>query len=220
MGVERSKIGRGQALARRLGQVGGIELAFLLQVQRPEQQAEFGGRRLEEGRHVDVEGTEAGAERAQLGAVFLAQALHFLGHLVARQHAQRLDQAEGDAARDAFEAFALFELDQRLERRRDMAVDEFLQPGLNLFAVGAGELVAGDDGGARLQKRRTGLEPADGRMVPDDLAVAGELQAVSEEAATALARAVISAATADKAAALSARASAPSPCRPARTESP
>jgi hypothetical protein len=45
-----------------------------------------------------------------------------LGHLFARQHAQRLDQAEGDA-RAMLQAFALFQLDQRFEDGGDMAVE-------------------------------------------------------------------------------------------------
>ena len=57
--------------------------------------------------------------------------------MLARQNAKRLDKAEGDAARDAFEALVLLELDQRFEDGGDVAVDEFLQSGLHLFAVGA-----------------------------------------------------------------------------------
>ena len=51
------------------------------------------------------------------------------------QHAQRFHQPEGDAAGDAFQTLAVLELDQRLERGGDLAVDEFLQPGLDLLAV-------------------------------------------------------------------------------------
>jgi hypothetical protein len=98
--------GRGEPLPRRLGQVGGIELAFLLELERPEEQAEFGGRGLEQSRHIEIECAKAGAEAAELRPVFLAQRLHFFRHLVAGQHAQRFDQPERNAAGDAFEAFA------------------------------------------------------------------------------------------------------------------
>ena len=72
----------------------GIELAVLLQVQGPEQQAKLGRCGLEESGHIDVEGAEAGAECAKLGAVILTQALHLLGDDVARQHAARTEQVD------------------------------------------------------------------------------------------------------------------------------
>ncbi len=58
-------------------------------------------RRLEQGRHVDVMGAEADAERAQAGARLLVEGAHLLGDLGALDDAEILAQPEGDAARGA-----------------------------------------------------------------------------------------------------------------------
>ena len=147
-----------------------------MQAERPEQQTKLGRGGLEERRDIDVERSEASAQTAQLGAVFLAQALHFLGHRLAREHAQRLDEPVGEPARYTLEALALLELDERFERCGDVPIGEFLQARLNLFTLSARQLVAGNDGGARLQQRGAGLQLADGSMVPYDLAITDQLQ--------------------------------------------
>ena len=57
-----------------------------------------------------------------------------------------------------------------------MTVDELLQPGLDFLAVAAGRLVACQHGGARFHQRCTGLQLADGSVVPDDLPVTAQFQ--------------------------------------------
>ena len=110
----------------------------------------------------------------KLGALLLAQRLDLLGNLLARQDAQIFDKPEGDAAHGAFEPFGVVELDQWFDDLGDVAFDEFLQARLNGFALGAVQLIVGDDVDARLQSLRTGAQARDRIAMPADAAVACE----------------------------------------------
>ena len=100
---------------------------------------------LQQHRHENVEGAEAHAEFAQEGALLLGETLDFLDHLIARQDSQSLDQAESDAAARPGQAFAFFELYQRLDDVGDMPAEELLEPRLDGFAIGSRELIVGYD---------------------------------------------------------------------------
>ena len=79
---------------------------------------------------------------AQGTAGGLVQRLDVLGHLRAGDHAHRLDQPEGEAPRQPLERFVVAHLDQRLEQRGDLAVDEMLQTAFHLLGdVHAGLVV-------------------------------------------------------------------------------
>ena len=66
----------------------------------------------------------------------LVEALHLLGDLAARQHAERLDEAEGDAAGHAAQALVVAERDQRREMLGDAAVEPVAEPALHLLGDG------------------------------------------------------------------------------------
>ena len=112
----------------------------------------------------------------KLRTILLAERLHLLGHLFARQDAECFNQTKGDAAHGTFESFGLIELDQRLDHLGDVAIDEFLQARLHRFAVGSVQLIVGDDVDAGFQWRGAGAQPCDRRAVPADAAVAREDQ--------------------------------------------
>ena len=76
----------------------GVEAVIAPSVERPEQKQEIGCGRLEQRRHVDVEGAEAHAIGAKLGAGALVEFLDLARHRVAAKHAERLGEAEGEAA--------------------------------------------------------------------------------------------------------------------------
>ena len=113
---------------------------------------------------------------------------------------------EGDAAHGAFEPFGFVELDQGLDHLGDVTLDEFLQARLNRFAIGSVQLIVGNDVDARLERR--GRRRAIARSA-SPASGCGRRGRGSDrdrrDAATALARAVISAATADIDAAFSVR---------------
>ena len=61
-------------------------------------------------------GAEPHAELAQRAARLLRQILHVVGDLRALEHAERLGDLKGDAARDAIEALALLKFGERAEQ--------------------------------------------------------------------------------------------------------
>ena len=94
--------------------------------------------------------------------------------IVTERGTERFDQVV--LATHTDQALALLELDQRFKDSGNVAVGEFLQPGLHLFPVRPGQLVARQHHGARLEPAGARLKPANGGMVPDDLSVAVQLQ--------------------------------------------
>ena len=72
----------------------------------------------------------------------LVQLLDLVGDRVARHDPERLDQPEAEAARQPGQGLVLLHPQQRLEQRRDLAVDEMLQPAGDLLGhLGAGLVV-------------------------------------------------------------------------------
>ena len=103
---------------------------------------------------------------AQAGAAVLVEGLDLVGDLGARQHAERLDQAEGDAAGHAGQRLVVAERDQRREVQRDPAVDPVAEAGADLLGdLGCCVLV---DEGLDLRAERIGAgdELADGVLAP------------------------------------------------------
>ncbi len=142
---------------------------------RPELRGEPARRRLEQRRQVDVIGAEAHAVFAQARARRLVQPLHFLGDALAIEHAERLDQLKGDAARNAGHvgggrqvrtngpsSFSMWDLTKAIEPRFDG------------IARRAGELLVGDDAHARAQHLFAGVKLADRGAGPAQRAVGGE----------------------------------------------
>ena len=60
---------------------------------------------------------------AQTGPLVLIERLHVVGDFGSRQHAEALDQTEGDTAGHAGQRLVVAERDQRLEQRGDPAID-------------------------------------------------------------------------------------------------
>ena len=137
----------------------------------PELGDKAGRRRLEQRGNIDVVGAEADAVLAHDGALRLVEGLDVLGHLGALQRTQRLDHAEGDAAGEAFEVGGGFEVEQRLQQRRDVGADPEIEAVLHLVAGRAGQLVVGQQHDARRQGVLAGDEAADGLAEPAQRAV-------------------------------------------------
>ena len=94
------------------------------------------------------------------GARRLVEALHLFGDLLALEHAERLDQLEGDAARDAGDVLGGGEREQRAEQLLDMGLEPEVEPRLHRLARRAGELLVGDDAqraDAARRRRRSSL---------------------------------------------------------------
>ena len=112
---------------------------------RPQHREQRARTRLEQRRNVDVMRPEADAERAHAGPRFLVEAAHFLGDLGAVDHAEILDQAEGDAPRRAASSdLAAAEIDQRLEERLDAAGEPEVDARLHPLARAGGERIVGE----------------------------------------------------------------------------
>ena len=113
-----------------------------------------------------MEGAEAHAETAQCGAGFLIETADVFGHIAAVQEAEILDELERDAARHAGKLLGGLEIEERLERRLDLVVDEALDAGGDLVARGAGQLLVGEQDRARAQRIVAGRQRGDGRADP------------------------------------------------------
>ena len=76
-------------------------------------------------------GAEAHAVFAQAGARRLVEALDLLGDLLPLQHAERLDQLERDAARDAGHVLGRGKREQRPEQPLDVRLEPEIEPRLH-----------------------------------------------------------------------------------------
>ena len=125
---------RGAAAAGEMQQI--VEAPALRAVmrERPELGRERTRRRLEQQRQVDVVGAEAHAVFAQAGALGLFQPLHVVGDPLPVEHAERFDQLERDAARDAGDVGRGREFEQRAEQLLDVRLEPVLEPRLDRFA--------------------------------------------------------------------------------------
>ena len=101
----------------------------------------------------------------------LIEILHLGRDLLPLQHAERLDQLEGDAARDPGDVLGLGEFEQRPQQFFDMRLQPEIEPGLHRFARRAGQAFVGNDADARMQRvvgrnqfRHRVAGPADGAV--------------------------------------------------------
>ena len=163
-GRDRDEPGR-----RRLGE----DVEALLE--RPEHQPEPGRRRLQQERQEHRVLAEADAVLPEGRPAVLVEALHLLGDLAARQHAERLDEAEGDAAGHAAQALVVAERDQRREMLGDAAVEPVAEPALHLLGDGGLGVVV--DEGLHLRAERVGAgdELADRVLAPHQPALLGDV---------------------------------------------
>ena len=143
-------------------------------LQRPQLRGQRARRRLDQRGEVDVVGAEAHAELAQRGAGVLRQGFQLLGDLGALQHPQRFADLEGDAARDAVERFARFQLLERAEQLLDVLRDPQVEAALHHLQRRAGQLLVGDDAHVRLEDVRTGCDAPDRLAEPADQPVVGQ----------------------------------------------
>ena len=118
-------------------------------------------------------GAEAHAVFAQRGARGLVEILHLGGDLRALQHAERLDQLERDAARNAGDVLGLGEPEQRPQQFFDMRLQPQIEPRLHGFARRAGQPIVGNDAqrGCSASSAATSFATASPvqRMVPSDV---------------------------------------------------
>ncbi len=147
-------------------------------LQRPERRRKLGGRGLQKGRKIDVEGAEADAVLAQLGARLLIEALHHVGDQLALQHAEALGQPERDPPRQPRHVLGLGDVDQRLQAIGDEFVAPRLEAGLHLLAIGAGQMLIRQQSHLRLQGIVGGLEGRDLLVAPKHPTGARQLEGV------------------------------------------
>ena len=140
----------------------------------------------------------------------LVETLDVFGDLLPLQHAERLDDLEGDAAGDAGDVFGGGKREQRTEQPLDMVLEPEIEPRLHRVARRAGELLVGDHAKPRPQHVVAGDQLADRRADPAHRAVGRRARTRAPAPACSLvARASISPASAVRAAACNAFASEP-----------
>ena len=70
---------------------------------------------------------------AQRAARILIQRFHIIGHLIARDHAQRFNHLKRKSACQPRQRLVPAEVQQGLKQKRNLAVDKVLQPALHLL---------------------------------------------------------------------------------------
>ena len=108
---------------------------------------------------------------AQVGARRLIETFDILGNFLPLQHADRLDQLVGDAARNAGDVLGSSEREQRREQPLDVVDEPEIKPRLYRFARCTGELLVGDDAEPRAEHVLAGDQLADRRTGPAHRAV-------------------------------------------------
>ena len=84
-------------------------------------------------RQIEMVGAEADAEFPQCGSGVLGKALHLVGHARAIENAEGFGGVERDAARDAIEPLAFFEVGKWPEKLCDMLDKPNVEPPLDHF---------------------------------------------------------------------------------------
>ncbi len=158
--------GRRETGARKLRQRLEREAVRGGMLQRPERDGELGRSGLQESREVDVERAEANAVLTELRARLLIEVLHHVGDQLALHHAEALGEAEGDAAGEAREILRLGDIDQRFQPLGDDLVTPGFEAGLDFLAVGAGQVLIGQQVDLRLQGIFRGFERGDLLVAP------------------------------------------------------
>ena len=82
-----------------------------------------------------MEGAEAHAVLAQVGARGLVERLDVVGDLGALEHAERLDDLEGDAAGEPGDVVGGAEHEQRRQQALDMRARPQVEPRLHRFVA-------------------------------------------------------------------------------------
>ncbi len=111
-------------------------------------------------------------------AVFLAQSLDFLGDARTLQDAEFFGQLKSDAARNAFQTFAFFQLLERAEQFLDMLRQPQVEPLLDLVQGRAGQLFVRQQSNRRGERARSRRDLCDGFAEPTNSPVIGERECV------------------------------------------
>lgn len=156
----------GTAGRQRVDDVAETRLVLAVVLQRPQQGHQPGGGRLDQSGHEDVVGAEAHTKAAQGRATLLVERLHLLGDIAAVDEAEILDQLEGNAAADAGNLVGVLQVDERLQQRFDLEIDEAFGARGDLVARRAGQLFVGQKHKARLQRVFARNQRADRRADP------------------------------------------------------
>ena len=143
---------------------------------RPEHQPQPGRRGFQEERHEDRELTEAHAMLAQEPPRVLIELFYVRGDIAPRHNAQRLDQTEGKATRQARQRLVILHGQHRLEQCSHLAVDEMLQAARDLFSHIRARLVIHESLHTRAQNVVALDELADRMFAPHKAALLGEIQ--------------------------------------------
>ena len=145
-------------------------------LQRPERKAQTRRRGLEQKRHEDRELTEAHAVLAQKPPSVLIQCLDVIGDLGARHDAVALDQPERDAARKSRDRLVAGQTQKRLELGGDPAVDEMLQPALDLEDDLGARVLFHEGLGRGFHRLGARHQPPDRLRAPEEATLLGHLE--------------------------------------------
>ncbi len=129
-------------------------------------------------------GAEAYTVSANRRAALLIERLHLLGDVATEEHAEILDDLEGETLGETLEILGARNVVQRLQHRADVMVHETLDPRQHVFAGIGLELLVGkqDDAGthdvvARREPRDRIAEPTDETVRRQgQVAVAGRME--------------------------------------------
>ncbi|OIQ70583.1 hypothetical protein GALL_478030 [mine drainage metagenome] len=113
---------------------------------------------------------------AQRAARLLVQRFDILCHVFARQHAHRLDHAEGKTTRHAGQGLVPAKRQQGFKLRRDLAVDEVLQTATDLFDHVVPGLVVHEGLDKRFERVGPRDQLADGGGAPHQAPLLGEIK--------------------------------------------
>ena len=155
-------------------------------LERPELGRERTRGRLQELGQVEVIGAEADPQLAQGGAAGLVEGLGILGHPRALQNAECLADLEGDAAADAFDPFALFEVGEGAEQLLDVLADPKVDAALDHLEGRTGQLVIRQHPYTRLQDVLARGQLANRLAEPADRAIIGQHEGIVDGVVDAL----------------------------------
>ena len=139
-------------------------------------QLQLGGLGLQQRGQIDRQLAEFDAQPAQFGAGGLGQGFQFGGDIAARDGAQRLAQAEGEAARGARQFLGSLELQQRPQHEFDPGGDETLHPVQDAFALRAIQQFMGQQVDPGVQRVAARHQARQHRAVPKHAAFGVELE--------------------------------------------
>jgi hypothetical protein len=165
---------RGAAREDDLRQLGDARLTDAAMLQRVEDDDEFARRGLEARGHIDVVRAKLDAELPHLAADVLVEAFDVVGHFGARQDAEVLEEAEGDAAGGAVKIGRRFERDDALELRVDEMAQPKRQSVLHAIEQRTGQAFVGENGETRCNQGVAFGERGNDFALPADIAVGRE----------------------------------------------